>query len=61
MTTATATAPIGVGAWAIDSVHSSIDFSVRHLVVSKVRGRFETFSGAITVAPDGTPSVTAEI
>jgi polyisoprenoid-binding protein YceI len=61
MTTATATAPIGVGTWAIDSVHSSIHFSVRHLVVSKVRGTFETFNGAITVAPDGTPSVTAEI
>jgi len=61
MTTATATAPIGVGTWAIDSVHSSIHFSVRHLVVSKVRGTFETFNGAITVAPDGTPSVRAEI
>jgi polyisoprenoid-binding protein YceI len=61
MTTATATAPIGVGTWAIDPVHSSVNFSVRHLMVSKVRGTFETFSGAITVAPDGTPSVTAEI
>jgi polyisoprenoid-binding protein YceI len=61
MTTATATSPIGVGTWAIDPVHSSVDFSVRHLMVSKVRGRFETFSGTITVAPDGTPSVVAEI
>ena len=61
MTTAIATTSIGVGTWAIDPVHSSIDFSVRHLMVSKVRGRFETFSGTITVAPDGTPSVAAEI
>jgi polyisoprenoid-binding protein YceI len=61
MTTATRTTPIGVGTWAIDPVHSSIDFSVRHLMVSKVRGTFETFSGAITVAPNGAPSVTAEI
>jgi polyisoprenoid-binding protein YceI len=30
-------------------------------MVSKVRGKFETFSGTVTVAPDGTPSVTAEI
>jgi len=30
-------------------------------MVSKVRGKFETFSGTITVTPDGTPSVTAEI
>ena len=34
---------------------------MRHLVVSKVRGSFETFSGAVVVAEDGTPSVTAEI
>jgi polyisoprenoid-binding protein YceI len=61
MTTAIATTSIGVGTWSIDPVHSSIDFSVRHLMVSKVRGEFETFSGTITVAPDGTPSVAAEI
>jgi polyisoprenoid-binding protein YceI len=58
---ATATSQLGAGTWAIDPVHSSINFSVRHLMVSKVRGRFEKFSGAIVVAQDGTPSVTAEI
>ena len=57
----TGTAQLTSGTWAIDPVHSSISFSVRHLVVSKVRGHFETFSGAIVVADDGTPSVTAEI
>ena len=61
MTTATENTLLNTGTWAIDPAHSSIDFSVRHLMVSKVRGRFETFSGHITVAPDGTPAVTAEI
>jgi polyisoprenoid-binding protein YceI len=61
MTAATGTTQLSVGTWAIDPVHSSIEFSVRHLMVSKVRGRFDTFSGAIVVAEDGTPSVTAEI
>jgi len=60
MTAAVAT-DLSTGTWAIDPVHSSIGFSVRHLVVSKVRGNFETFSGAIVVAEDGTPSVNAEI
>ena len=60
MTAATAT-QIKAGTWAIDPVHSSIAFSVRHLVVSKVRGHFNTFSGAVVVGEDGTPSVTAEI
>ncbi|MBS1690739.1 MAG: YceI family protein [Actinobacteria bacterium] len=57
----TGTAPLGVGTWAIDPVHSTVGFAVRHLMVSKVRGTFDTFSGAIVVAEDGTPSVTAEI
>lgn len=60
MTTAAATG-LTAGTWAIDPVHSSISFSVRHLVVSKVRGTFGAFSGAITIAEDGTPAVTAEI
>ena len=61
MTSALETNQLGVGTWAIDPVHSSIGFSVRHLMVSKVRGSFEDFSGAVVVAEDGTPSVTAEI
>jgi polyisoprenoid-binding protein YceI len=60
MTAAVAT-DLSTGTWAIDPVHSSIGFSVRHLVVSKVRGNFEAFSGAVVVAEDGTPSVSAEI
>jgi polyisoprenoid-binding protein YceI len=55
------TTDLTAGTWAIDPVHSSISFSVRHLVVSKVRGTFGGFSGAVTVAEDGTPSVSAEI
>ncbi|TWH24183.1 polyisoprenoid-binding protein YceI [Rhodococcus rhodochrous J45] len=62
MTTATTTFPgLTAGTWAIDPVHSNVGFTVRHLVVSKVRGTFENFSGAITVAEDGTASVNAEI
>lgn len=49
------------GTWTIDPVHSSITFSVRHLMVGRVRGRFGDFSGAITVPENGTPSITAAI
>ena len=59
MTTATTALPTGT--WALDPIHSSVNFWVRHLMVSKVRGTFDEFSGAITVAEDGTPSVRAEI
>lgn len=60
MTTA-ATTELSTGTWTIDPIHSSVGFSVRHMMVSKVRGRFDDFSGAITVAQDGTASVAAEI
>ena len=49
------------GTWMIDPVHSSITFAVRHLAVGKVRGRFDDFSGAITVPENGTPSVSVTI
>jgi polyisoprenoid-binding protein YceI len=35
--------------WAIDGVHSSIGFTVRHMVVSKVRGRFTRWNGTIAM------------
>jgi polyisoprenoid-binding protein YceI len=38
--------------WEIDSSHSSLHFSVRHLVIAKVRGSFDRWSGSIQV-PDG--------
>jgi polyisoprenoid-binding protein YceI len=48
--------------WTIDPVHSEVGFSVRHMMVSKVRGRFTSFSGHIVTAEDPTlSSVTAEI
>lgn len=59
--TAAVSAPIATGTWTIDQAHSAVAFSVKHLMVSKVRGNFETFSGTITIAEDGTPSVQAEI
>jgi polyisoprenoid-binding protein YceI len=35
------------GTWDIDPTHSEVGFSVRHMMVSKVRGRFEKYSGTI--------------
>jgi polyisoprenoid-binding protein YceI len=48
--------------WNIDPVHSEVGFSVRHMMVSKVRGRFTSFSGQLVTAEDPLQSsVTAEI
>jgi polyisoprenoid-binding protein YceI len=51
-----------VGTWDIDAAHSTVGFSVRHMMVSKVRGYFREFSGEIVTAEDPTQSsVTATI
>ena len=50
------------GTWAIDPVHSEVSFVVRHMMVSKVRGRFDKFEGTIVTAEDPLQSsVTASI
>ncbi len=43
---ATATLP-RTGTWVLDPSHSSIEFVAKHLVVSRVRGRFSSFSGTL--------------
>jgi polyisoprenoid-binding protein YceI len=50
------------GTWTVDPVHSEVSFVVRHMMVSKVRGRFDKFEGAITTASDPLQSaVTATV
>jgi polyisoprenoid-binding protein YceI len=34
-------------AWIIDSAHSEVNFSVRHMMISNVRGRFEKLEGVV--------------
>ena len=40
------------GTWAIDPIHSEVGFSVRHMMVSKVRGKFEKVEGTFVTGPD---------
>jgi polyisoprenoid-binding protein YceI len=50
------------GTWTIDDLHSDIGFTVRHMVVAKVRGRFTGVTGSIVTAADPLEStVTAAI
>jgi polyisoprenoid-binding protein YceI len=45
--------------WKIDPVHSHIEFAVRHLMISTVKGRFGGVAG--TVVMDDTDPATAEV
>lgn len=63
MTTPTVTIPGWVaGTWRLDPVHTEVGFSVRHMMVSKVRGRFTGVSAQLTTTDDPLDStVRAEI
>jgi polyisoprenoid-binding protein YceI len=40
------------GSWRIDTSHSEVSFIARHMMISKVRGRFRDFSGTIYIGED---------
>ena len=52
MSDSTTTTTIPAGTWALDTAHSSVGFTVRHMMVSKVRGRFTDFTADIVTAED---------
>ena len=55
MSTASVPSAAGVTTWAIDNSHTLVEFSVRHLMISTVKGRFGEVSGKVT-ADDADPS-----
>jgi polyisoprenoid-binding protein YceI len=38
---------VGTSTWAIDAVHSSVEFAVKHMMVATAKGRFTGISGSI--------------
>lgn len=38
------------GTWALDTTHTEAAFTARHLMVTKVRGRFAVSAGSVTIA-----------
>ncbi|HEY3884758.1 MAG TPA: YceI family protein [Vicinamibacterales bacterium] len=58
MTTAATPAPT---TWKIDPVHSSVEFAVRHLMITTVKGRFTGVSGSIRTDSDDAAKGEADI
>ncbi|WP_437509822.1 YceI family protein [Sorangium sp. So ce1099] len=50
-TTAPSATPSQAARWTIDASHSSVSFSVRHMMISNVRGEFERVAGEVTYDP----------
>ena len=40
---------IAPGTWTVDPAHSSVEFSVKHMGIANVRGRFTKFEGVLEV------------
>ena len=47
--------------WLIDSAHSEINFTVRHMMISNVRGRFEKFTGVIDFNEENPANSSVEV
>jgi polyisoprenoid-binding protein YceI len=50
-----------IASWVIDGAHSSAGFSVRHMMVSKVRGSFDKVNGTVTGDLSNPASVQVEV
>lgn len=50
MSTSTRDAPARTAAWKLDAAHAHVEFAVRHLMISKVRGHFTDVEA--TLRPD---------
>jgi polyisoprenoid-binding protein YceI len=44
--------PIPSGKWTIDPSHTHVGFTVRHMMIAKVRGSFSDVSGEVEIADD---------
>lgn len=47
--------------WKIDPAHSEVNFTVRHMMISNVRGRFENFTGTVEFDPENPVNSSVEV
>lgn len=55
------TATTQTSTWTIDQAHSVVGFTVRHMMVTKVSGQFERFSGTIVFDPANVAAATVDV
>ncbi|MDI3420023.1 YceI family protein [Streptomyces luteolus] len=59
---ATPVLPLPAGTWEFDPLHSAVGFTIRHLGIAKVRGRFNQLDASLVVGEDlGSSSVSATV
>jgi polyisoprenoid-binding protein YceI len=60
MSTTVATAPART-TWAVDPVHSNVEFAVRHLMITTVKGRFTDVHGTVVLDDERPEASSADI
>src|SRR5258708_12903286 len=55
----TVTATVARTTWKVDPAHSQVEFAVRHMMITTVRGRFTDVKG--TVVTEGNDSTKAQV
>ncbi len=53
----TSAAIVPAGTWNIDPSHSTIGFSVKHMMIATVRGRFTRFAGSLSADDQGVAGI----
>jgi polyisoprenoid-binding protein YceI len=48
-------------AWKIDTAHSAVHFTVRHMMISNVRGEFQQLSGTVNLDEERPENTTVEV
>ena len=52
MTTDTLTSPAATSTWTIDASHSQVEFAVKHMMISTVKGRVPAMEGTLALSED---------
>ena len=47
--------------WSLDSAHTQVQFSVRHMMISKVRGEFQKVAGSVNLDETNPANTTLDI
>ena len=53
--------PARASVWEVDSTHSSVEFSVRHMMVSTAKGRFDKVTGTVNLDDKNPTKSTVEL
>lgn len=57
----TSAAVVSTETWKIDPTHTSVDFSVKHMMITTVKGRFGEVDGVVSTGPEGERAVEVRI